>query len=56
MEKQLDSMDKKLDKISDKLDNHLERIAKLETNQKGIVTIFTAIFAALTSYVIGLFK
>lgn len=53
LERELDRIHRKLDKLDVKLDGHIDRIARVETHQKGLATIL-AIF--LTTALGGLVK
>jgi hypothetical protein len=50
MEQQLDKIEQKVDKILDRVGDHRERIAKIETTQRGFIAVITTIFTAFTAY------
>lgn len=54
METRLNKMDEKLDRILDKVGDQRERIAKLETNQKGFITLISALMTACVTYIAGM--
>jgi len=59
MEKRLDRMERKIDDIYSEVHksnvSDATRLAKLETTQRGFITIFTAILTAITGFLIKQF-
>lgn len=53
LERELNSIQKKLDHLDAKLDGHIDKIARIETNQKGMITVLTLF---ITSALGGLVK
>jgi len=56
MEHRFNKIDAKLDKILDKVGDHRERLAALETKQKGHTTIFTMLWSVVLSGIAILYK
>jgi hypothetical protein len=51
MEHRFDRIDSKLDKLLDNVGDHRERLAALETKQKGFISILAALLVASVSWV-----
>lgn len=51
--KDLDRIHEKLDKIIDSVGDHRERIARIETTQKGFISIFAVLWTALAGFILN---
>jgi hypothetical protein len=51
MDHRFDTIDKKLDTILEKVGDHRERLASIETKQKGFISLLVAVLLASVSWV-----
>jgi hypothetical protein len=53
--RELDRIHQKLDKLDVKLDGHIDRIARVETHQRGMATVLTLLMTSAIGVIAKMF-